>query len=337
MGRYRFHSELTCDEVWYRLNTVLRSFPVWGAERYEISGELTRWGCYLWLRKHGGRGGMQLPMQLWTEEDSGTGCEICCRVFPHRRRLLWLLSTAGFLGLDMFLQELENGASVLSAAGMSAYACYWIAAGMCLIFWGVPWLISLRYGALLMDWIQACLLSRALDGILLPSPEYQRGDWTGLQEQLQVKRSPYSFRCDLPPEDVPGAVERWARSAGTGIRLSVKWRGARLTLSGTICEEVAGGRSRTFSDLFLGRLEPEKAEGCVLRGTFAPRPGSLILRVLFLAAWGCMLLQAAQNPVLLLILLPMACWDLYEEYKKPSRNRASLVILEFLQTYFEEV
>lgn len=333
----RFHSELMCDEVWYRLNTVLRSFPVWGAKRYEISGELTKWGCYLWLRKPGDRGGMQLPMQLWTEEGSGTGCEICCRVFPHRRWLLWLLSTVGFLGLDIFLQELGNGASVLSAAGMSAYACCWIAAVMCLIFWGVPWLISLRYSALLMGWIQAYLLSRELDGILLPALEQQRGDWAGLPEQSQVKRSPYVFRCDLPPEDVADAVERWTRAARAGIRLSVKRRGMRLMLSGTICEEEAGGKSWTFSDIFLGQLDPEKAEGCVLRGRFVPRPGSLIPQILFLAAWGCMLFQAARNPALLLILLPIACWDFYKEYKKPSRNRASLVILEFLQAYFQEV
>lgn len=337
MRHHRFHSELTCDEVWYRLNTVLQSFPVWGANRYEISGELTKWGCYLWLRKPGGRGGMQLPMQLWTEENDGGGCEICCRVFPHRRWLLWMLSTVGFLGLDGFLQELEDGVSVLSAAGTSAYACCWIAAVMCLIFWGVPWLISLRYGARLMGWIQAYLLSREPDGILLPAPEYQRGDWTGLPEQVQVKRSPYMFRCGLPPEAAADAVERWAEAAGAGIRLSVKWTGMRLTLSVTICEEEAGGKSRTFSDLFLGRLEPEKAEGCVLRGRFVPRSGALIPQVLFLAAWGFILFQAVQNPVLLLVLLPIACWDLYQEYQKPSRNRASLVILEFLQTYFQEV
>lgn len=108
-------------------------------------------------------------------------------------------------------------------------------------------------------------------------------------------------------------------------------------LSGTICEEEAGGKSWTFSDLFLGQLDPKKAEGCVLRGRFVPRPGSLIPQILFLAAWGCMLFQAARNPALLLILLPIACWDFYKEYKKPSGNRASLVILEFLQAYFQEV
>lgn len=337
MCHHRFHSELTCDEVWYRLNTVLQSFPVWGAKRYEISGELTKWGCYLRLRKPGGRGGMQLPMQMWTDEDSGTGCEICCRVFPHRRWLLWLLSTTGFLGLDSFLRELEDGASLLSAAGTSVYACCWIAAVMGLIFWGVPWLISLRYRGLLLGWIRAYLLSRELDGILLSAPEHQRGDWTGLPEQVQVQRSPYVFRCDLPPEDAAAAVERWVKTAGVGIRLSVKWRGMRLTLSGRICEEGAGGKSWTFSDLFLGQLEPEKPEGCVLRGRFVPRPGSLIPQVLFLAVWGYLLFQAAQNPVLLLILLPIACWDLHQEYQKPSRNRASLAVLEFLQTYFQEV
>lgn len=263
MRRHRFHSELTCDEVWYRLNTVLQSFPVWGTKRYEISGELTKWGCYLWLRKPGGHGGTRLPMRLWTE-DSGTGCEICCCVFPHRRWLLWLLSTIGFLGLDIFLREVENGVSALSAAGMGVYACCWIAAIMCLIFWGVPWCISLRYSGLLMDWVQAYLLSRDLDGILLPVLEHQRGDWTGL-------------------------------------------------------------------------LEPEKAGECVLRGTFVPRPGFMIPQVLFLAIWGYMMFQTARNPILLLILLPIAGWDLYKEYKKPSRNRASLVILEFLRTYFEEV
>lgn len=336
MRRHRFHSELTCDEVWYRLNTVLRSFPVWGAKRYEISGELTKWGCYLWLRKPGGRGGTRLPMRLWTE-DSGTGCEICCCVFPHRRWLLWLLSTIGFLGLDIFLREVENGVSALSAAGMGVYACCWIAAIMCLIFWGVPWCISLRYSGLLMDWVQAYLLSRDLDGILLPVLEHQRGDWTGLLEQVQVKRSPYVFRCDLSPEDVADAVERWAKAAGAGIRLTVKWRGMRLMLSGTIREEETGGKSWTFSDLFLGQLEPEKAGECVLRGTFVPRPGFMIPQVLFLAIWGYMMFQTARNPILLLILLPIAGWDLYKEYKKPSRNRASLVILEFLRTYFEEV
>ena len=49
MNRLQFHSELTCDAAWYRLNVLLQSLAVCGAKRCEVRGELTDWGCDLRL------------------------------------------------------------------------------------------------------------------------------------------------------------------------------------------------------------------------------------------------------------------------------------------------
>ena len=47
MNHFGFHGELTCDEVWYRLNVLLWSFAVCGERQCEVRGELTDQGCDL--------------------------------------------------------------------------------------------------------------------------------------------------------------------------------------------------------------------------------------------------------------------------------------------------
>lgn len=337
MKQYRFHSELACNEVWYRLNILLQNFPVWGPKRYEISGELTRWGCYLQMKKAGGHGGMRIPLRLWTKEHGEVGCVICCCVFPHKNQLMGLLSAVAFLGLDVFFAELESNEDFFDAVGMSVLICLIAACILCVLFWSIPWLFSRKYNTLLLDWVRLHLLSRELEGILLPGLEIQRESWAGLPEARQVKRLPYVFHSALPPEEIVDAMEQWVKDAGDGIRLSLKWRGTRLSLSGGIYEGEPGGKSWTFSDLFRGYLEPDIAGGSILRGAFVPHPLFLALRILLFAVLGFILLQGIQNPLLLVLLLPAAYRSLYGVYKKPSGNRASLSLLEFLQTYFQEV
>lgn len=348
MRSYRFCSELTCDEVWHRLNILLRSFAVWGPKRYEVSGELTAWGCYLWLTRAGKRGGIRLPLWLWTEDGGETGCKVCCRTLPHRNRFRWVLYSAVCLGFDALFSEVSGGASPVRAAKAGVCAGCTGAFVLFLIFWAVPWFFSVRRNAQLLDWIQAYLLRRELEGILLPKPESQREAWAGLPERPEIKRSAYTFHCATPPEETAAAVEQWMKHSKDGARISVSRRGMRLILSGTVYEEGASGadalrifsgwyRSWQYSDPFCGRLEPDGSGGCVLRGVFVPNPFSLGLRVLFLLGLGCLLFQTVRSPVILVILLPAAGWDLYAGYRNSCGNDASLAVLELLRTYFEEV
>lgn len=109
MKHHQFHSELTCDEVWYRLNILLQSFAVCGAKRYEVRGELTDWGCYLWLRNSDGYGGTPVPLRLWTEEGQSPGCVITGSFLPAGRELWGLLIGGVGLCLEFFLTELVCG------------------------------------------------------------------------------------------------------------------------------------------------------------------------------------------------------------------------------------
>ena len=285
MARH-FHSPLSPDQVWYRLNVLLRDHAVWGPERYHVQGELTDWGCRLWI------GGMRVPLRLWTEEDPA-GSAVCCRFAPHRRTLLEMLA----------LLALPLGATVLDGRGeslrvvllrLTATAAV-LGAILALLLILVPWLFTWRKNAALLVWVRAHLLPWEPDGVALPLPEAQRACWTGVEVQT-IPQLAYTFHSDLSPEDLPAALETWIAGRNAleegRARTRAKWSGPRLALSRTEIEQIDGvrrgggsiayavGKEWTFRQPFRGTVEPDGAGGSLLRGGFGPAATEGILAFL---------------------------------------------------------
>lgn len=306
MEWHRWESELTCDEVWYRLNVLLRNLAVCGAKRYEVRGELTDWGCYLWLRGPEGHGGTMVPLRLWTEERDAPGCVIAARFWFADREWWGLPLGAGVLCLEIFFAELVSGVP-LSRALMTGLLAGCIAAAVLYgLFFGLARLFSRRRERELLEWIRKYLLLRKPEGVLLPDAETQRAEWI---ERESTARRRFAFHCALPPGEVPAALEVWiaqqqSPEAGVRVRWSAQWRGEELKLSRTEIREgqrEAGSlrifagwfKSWQFAAPFRGVLEPDGRGGSILRGSFRR--------------------QAALN------------------------NPGSREILKFLRTYFQEV
>lgn len=293
----RFHSELPPDEVWYRLNILLQDHGVWGPKGERVHGELTSWGCYLWID------GMRVPLHLWTEEENA-GCAVCCRYAPHRRTLLEILA----------LMALPLGATVLEGLGGPALRLVLTVLAVAVILGGflalilllLPGIASWGKRASLLAWVEHYLLPREPEGVLLPPLEEQRACWTGLEKADVPSRLAYTFRSGMPPEELSAALETWiagrnAREEGRAVT-KVKWSGHRLTLSRTEIEKLDGvrrttagstghavgysvgyqvcGKEWSFRQPFQGTVKPDGAGGSILQGRFRSFPTEGILQFL---------------------------------------------------------
>lgn len=175
MARW-FHSELPPDEVWYRLNILLQSHAVWGPERERIQGELTSWGCYLWIE------GMRVPLHLWTEEENA-GCAVCCRYAPHRSTLLWILA----------LLVLPLGATVVDGMGLPLHLLLLelllvaavLAAGLALLMILLPSVVAWKKHTALLAWVEHYLLRRCVTDVSLPDLEAQRAAWEAAFQEAE--------------------------------------------------------------------------------------------------------------------------------------------------------
>lgn len=359
MGRHQFHSELTCDEVWYRMNVLLRRFSAWGAKRYEVRGELTKWGCFLWLRNPEGPGGTPVPLRLWTEEREGPGCEICCSFRPGEQEVWGMTIAGGGLWLEVLLSGLVKGVPFVRAlrGGLLAGG---IGAGLVyILFFGLARLFARRRERELLQWIETYLLIRRLDGVLLPDLEVQRAEWAGLPpEEKPVKRRRFAFHSPLPPEELPAALEQWAarrnqRQEGRSVRWSVRRQGSQVKILRTETEtgrregvQAGGGslgyasgryKSWQFSNPFSGAVESDGRGGSVLRGGFLYHGLFLGVQAAVLLVIGialCLSLPLRFAAPLCLIAAVLCGLPVL---KNPLNNPGSREILEFLQTYLEEI
>lgn len=354
MCRHRFQSELSCDEVWYRLNILLQSFAVCGAKRHEVRGELTDWGCYLWLRNSDGRGGTPVPLRLWTEEGQLPGCVITGSFLPAEREWRGLLIGGAGFCLEVFLTEIVRGVPPLRALMTGLWVGCIAAAVLYFLFFGLARIFFLKREKELLQWIQKYLLLRKPAGILLPDEETQRAEWTGLprEERLTGKRR-FVFRCALPPEELPAAIETWISQqgmvqAGVRVKWSAEWRGTRLKLSRTEIEEgqreagslrIFAGWFKTwqFAIPFCGAVEPDGRGGSILRGAFCSQPVAFLPFLVTFFVFFCCLWWEYPTWVALPLLFFAAVCAVLQMRRRPLKNPGSRKILEFLQTYFEEV
>lgn len=354
MCHHRFHSELTCDEVWYRLNTLLQTFAVCGAKRCEVRGELTDWGCYLWLRAPEGRGGTPVPLRLWTEEGQSSGCVICGSFLPAWREWRGLLLGAGGLCLEALLADLIRGVPLFRALAAGLWVGCIAAAVLYLLFFGLVRLFSRKREAELLQWIRKYLLLREPEGVLLPDTETQRSEWVGLsKEEMPTMKRQFVFHCALPPEELPAAMGTWLSRQGTlraGVRVkwSAKWRGLRFKLSRTEIEEgqreagslkIFAGWFKTwqYADPFCGAVEPDGRGGSILRGSFHRQPAFFLpwLTALVVIVF-CLRQLVPPLAALPLFFFAAVCAVLLNR-RTPFKNPGSRRILEFLETHFEEV
>lgn len=359
MRRCRFHSELTCDEVWYRLNVLLQSFAVCGEKRCEVRGELTDWGCYLWLRNPDGRGGTPVPLRLWTEEGQLSGCVIAGSFLPAGRELGGLLIAGGSFCLEVILAELVRGVSLFQALVIGLWVGCAAAVVLYLLLFGFVRLFSRKRERELLQWIEKYLLLRELEGVLLPDEETQWAEWTGVPRKVKsVERRRFIFHSALPPEELAAALERWAAQLepwqeGRQVKWSVQQRGNRVKLFRT---EIETGRSEgiqasagfigvmsrrykswQYANPFCGTVEPDGQEGCVLRGTFSSH------RVFFLLSAAALLTicTALCRSLPPLAALPLSFFavmcGVLSLSGNPLKNPGSRKILELLQTHLEEI
>lgn len=362
MKTYQFHSELTCDEVWYRLNILLQNFAICGRKRCEIRGELTEWGCLLWLWNPGGFLGTPVPLCLWTEERQTSGCEIVCAFRLEARELRGLLIAGGVFCLEAFLAELIRGTPFFQALLTGVYLGCIAAALLYFLFFSLVRFFSRKREKELLAWIRTYLLLRHLDGVLLPEPEVQKAVWEGFSPQAGTetaeKRRRFAFRCSLPPEELPAALERWAAQIepwqeGRQVKWSVQQRGNNVKLFRT---EIETGRSEgvqagagfigvmsrrykswQYANPFCGTVEPDGQGGCVLRGTFSSH------RVFFLLSAAALLTicTALCRSLPPLAALPLSFFAVVHGVLSlsgnPLKNPGSRKILEFLQTHLEEI
>lgn len=354
MGRCRFQSELSCDQVWYRLNVLLQSFAVCGAKRCEVRGKLTDWGCCLWLRNPEGRNATPVPLRLWTEEGPSPGCVIAGSFLPPGRERRGLLTDAGLLWLEAFLMGLADGVPPFRALMTGLWAGCIAAAVLCFLLYGFPRLFARKRERELLQWIEKYLLFRELDGVLLPDPEHQRAEWIGLPEGEQpVGKSLFVFHSVLPPEELPAALESWFSQqqetpwTGVQVKWSAKWRGPRLKLFRTEIEEgqrepgslkiFAGWfKNWQFADPFCGAVEPDGRGGSILRGSFRRQPLSFLPVFVVFPVVFCCLRQIGPSWTAPQLLAAVVCAVLLT-WRGPMKNPGSRGILEFLRTHFEEV
>lgn len=353
MGRYRFQSELSCDQVWHRLNVLLQSFAVCGAKRCEVRGELTDWGCCLWLRNPEGRNATPVPLRLWTEEGSSPGCVIVGSFLPAGQERQGVLTSVGLLWLEAFLMGLADGVPPFRALMTGLWAGGIAAVVLCLLLFGFPRLFARKRERELLQWVEKYLFLRELDGILLPDPEVQRAEWIGLpNEEQPVGKRRFVFHCGLPPEELPAAMEDWLSRQGmprTGVRVkwSAKWRGPRLKLFRTEIEEgqrepgslkIFAGWFKTwqFADPFCGAMEPDGRGGSILRGAFRRQPLSFLpALVVFPVVFFCLRQTGPSSTAPQL--LAAVVWAVFLTWRGSMKNPGSRGILEFLRTHFEEV
>ena len=362
MKTYQFHSELTCDEVWYRLNILLQSFAVCGQKCCEIRGELTEWGCLLWLWNPGGFLRTPVPLRLWTEEGQEPGCEIVCAFRLEARELRGLLIAGGVFCLEAFWAELVRGAPFFRALLAGAYLGCITAALLYFLFFALARLFSRKREKELLAWIRTYLLFRHLDGVLLPEPEVQKAAWEGFSPQAGMetaeKRRRFAFRCPLPPEELAAALERWVAQQepwqeGRQVKWSVQQRGNRVKLFRTEIETgrsegvqtgagfigVMSGRYKSwqYANPFCGTVEPDGQGGWVLQGTFSSHRLFLFLEAaVFLTI--CAALCRSLPP---LAALPLSFFSVARGVLSlsgnPLKNPGSRKILELLQTCLEEI
>lgn len=354
MNHFQFHSELTCDEVWYRLNVLLQSLAVCGAKRCEVRGELTDWGCYLWLRNPDGHGGTPVPLRLWTEEGQSPGCVIAGAFQLTGREWRGLLIGGAGVCLEVFLAEMVCGTPLFGALLAGLWTGGIAAAVLYFLLFGSVRFFSRKRERELLQWIQKYLLLREPEGVLLPDAETQRAEWTGLPWKARAtEKRRFIFRCALPPEELPAAVETWISQQrgvqeGGRVKWSARWRGPRLKLSRTEIEEgqreagsleIFAGWFKTwqFANPFYGVAEPDGQGGSMFRGAFRHRPESFLplaisFFVIFCCLWQVRLLWL--SPLLIFLTAAGAVLQLR---RSPVENPGSRAILEFLQTYFEEV
>ncbi len=357
--RHQFHSELACDEVWYRLNILLQNFAVCGPKRCEVRGELAAWGCYLWLRRPGGYGGTPVPLRLWTEEGETPGCEIVCTFLPSGREWRWLLIIGGGLWLEAFFAGLAGGVPFFRALLAGLVVGSIASAVLSFLIFGLARLLSLRRERELLQWIQAYLLLQEPEGILLPDLETQKAVWAGfLPEAEPVEKRRFVFHSPLPPEKLPAALEAWAspqnlRHAGREVKWSVESRRNRVKISrveiewgqeegrqrgpGFFAVSSARFKSWQYANPFWGAVEPDGRGGSVLPGAFLPHRLFTALRLL--AALAVCLALCLNLPLRLALPLSLAAAGLFviPVWKSPLKNPGSLEILRFLQTYLEEM
>ena len=354
MKHHQFHSELTCDEVWYRLNILLQSFAVCGAKRYEVRGELTDWGCYLWLRNSDGYGGTPVPLRLWTEEGQSPGCVITGSFLPAGRELWGLLIGGVGLCLEFFLAELVCGVPFSRALMTGLWVGCAAAAVLYLLTFGIIRFFSRKRERELLQWIQKYLLLLELDGVLFPDAETQRAEWVGLPQRVKsTRRRRFVFYSVLPPEELPAAVETWISQQGmlpedVRVKWSAEWRGPCLKLSRTEIEEgqreagslrIFAGWFKTwqFADPFCGAVEPDGRGGSILRGAFCCEPVSFLpFLVAFFVVFCCLWREYPPWIALPPFFFTVVC-AVRQMRSSPLKNPGSRKILEFLQTYFEEV
>lgn len=186
MGRYRFQSELSCDQVWYHLNVLLQSFAVCGAKRCEVRGELTDWGCCLWLRNPEGRNATPVPLRLWTEEGLSPGCVIVGSFLPAGQERQGVLTSVGLLWLEAFLMGLADGVPPFRALMTGLWTGGIAAVVLCLLLFGFPRLFARKRERELLQWVEKYLLLRELDGILLPDPEASERSGWGFQTRSSL-------------------------------------------------------------------------------------------------------------------------------------------------------
>ncbi len=174
MKRYTYSSALSADEVWYRLNYLLKLRRTWGSKGYELEGILKKDVCCLKIFGGGMGTLLQRPLRLWTE-DAESGCTVVCSFGTDRGLWLLVLLASGVPGalLGLFL-AIRSG----DFYGLMRPAL--LIGVMLLFFWPLIPLELIRRGERkrdLLAWVRAHLLQEELFDVLLPPLGEQIRQW----------------------------------------------------------------------------------------------------------------------------------------------------------------